>query len=241
MASRYGAKERGSRSISSLPPEAIGEAALDFPQLSLNGGIERAPGSFKNGGATIEGWVWGDLDRRPSGLEKNLRDGVGLGRVNTEPGKLLTFEFFKGGQNQAVEGFGIDSQLTAQNTAGDGEGKLQHVGLGFPPQPGAQDSEIGDGGGKAFEHRLEFGHGPATAGGFSFAKSGRARRAKSLFESLLTSGFHGGGIGGRSLGRRGAADGGGCGPNGRPHHRRGGTRVARRNQSTRHIVRQPLP
>ena len=70
---------------------------------------------------------------------------------------FLTLQLFEGAEDQAMQGFGIDSEFAPEDAAGDSEGKLEQVGFSLGAQAGTQAADFFDRSRQAVDSRLQFG------------------------------------------------------------------------------------
>ena len=171
-----------------LPPQAVGQAALDLLQLRFDRGIEVAARVSK---------ITAPSSRDGSAITSTLAEALFWRRLSVTSAACAGWtrtreiscplQFFESAQDQAVQRFGIDGEFAAQDPAGDGEGQLDQVGLGLGAQAGAQAADFLDGPRQPVDDRLQFGGGALAARPLRpRARRRRALRARAVRTAAAT-------------------------------------------------------
>ena len=169
-----------------MPPQAVSQATLDLLKLRFDGGIEVAALGLEDHRAQLARRIGDHLHfGRGTVLAEAFGDQSGVRGMDPDAGDFLPGQFFESAEDQAMQGFGIDGEFAPDYAAGDGQGKLDQVGLGLGAQAGAQAADFFDGSRQPVDNRLQFGGGAFAPGGFSLARTGGVGFARALFVLLL--------------------------------------------------------
>ena len=112
-----------------------------------------------------------------------------MGRVNLHPRDLLALQFLQRGYHQPAQGVGVCRHFAVNDSPGDGQRQLHHVGLGLAPQAGAEVGDFLNRTGQALDYGLHLRGGTVPAGDFALPRPRGVGFAYSLLISRFQLGY----------------------------------------------------